>query len=206
MSDLLPNNATAQEVAISEAIDRPVPVVVREMWNPDTCPDNLLPWMAWAFSVDAWDTNWTDAQKRGAIKASVSVHEKKGTIGAMRTALDALGYGINVEEWFEKTPVGDPYTFGLTKTIDQVGIPTKAAFDAIFDVVESTKNLRSHMTGFLVRGVTGFSERYGAKVFSGETVTISAMEATVSPVAGLMYAAARFVMGDVVKIQAEPMA
>lgn len=30
------------------------PVSIRELWNPDTCPANLLPWLAWSFSVDRW--------------------------------------------------------------------------------------------------------------------------------------------------------
>lgn len=174
MSDLLPANATEQEIAISEAIDRPVPVVVREMWNPDTCPANLLPWLAWAFSVDAWDSNWTETQKRGAIKASVAVHERKGTIGALRTALDGLGYDIDVTEWFEKVPMGAPYTFRIDLTVDQVGIPTSAAYDKVVEVAESVKNLRSHLEGVDIRGLTRANEFIAATMFMGETVNIQA--------------------------------
>ena len=88
MSDLLPINATPAERAISLAIERhaQVPIRVREMWNPDSCPENLLAWMAWAFGVDEWDVNWTDIQKRSVIKRSVVVHRYKGTIGAVRDA------------------------------------------------------------------------------------------------------------------------
>lgn len=174
MSDLLPANATEQEIAISEAIDRPVPLVVREMWNPDTCPANLLPWLAWAFSVDAWDSNWTETQKRGAIKASVAVHERKGTIGALRTALDGLGYDIDVTEWFEKVPMGSPYTFRIDLTVDQVGIPTSDAYDKIIEVAESVKNLRSHLEGVDIRGLTRANEFIAATCFMGETVNIQA--------------------------------
>lgn len=100
MSDLFPPNATAQERAISEAIDRTVPVVVREVWNPDTCPSDLLPWLAWAFSVDEWDSGWSDEVKRAAIAASVSIHRKKGTLWAVRTALENIGYpGSRVIEY-----------------------------------------------------------------------------------------------------------
>ena len=177
MSDLLPANATPQERAISDAIERAagVPVVVREMWNPDTCPANLLPWLAWAFSVDTWDPNWSDAQKRGAIKASVEVHKRKGTIGALKTALASIGFEAVVQEWFETVPAGDPYTFGINLTVDQEGIPTVAAYNAIIELAMNAKNLRSHLTGVQVTGKTAATIYAGGVAISGETITIQGL-------------------------------
>lgn len=174
MSDLLPPNATDQERALSSAINRPVPVVVREMWNPDTCPASLLPWLAWSLSVDAWDFQWTDAQKRGAIKASVAVHKRKGTIGALLTALDSLGYDMSVTEWYRKTPMGAPYTFRIDLKVDQVGIPTSAAYERIVEVAQTVKNLRSHLEGVDIRALTRATEYVAARCFMGEVVNISA--------------------------------
>lgn len=54
-----------------------MPVPIRETWSPDTCPPNLLAWLAWAFSVDQWGNNWTDAQKRELIKRSVEIYRTK---------------------------------------------------------------------------------------------------------------------------------
>lgn len=147
MSDLLPYNATPQERALSEAAARvsDVPVPLRDLWNPDTCPYDLLPWLAWAFSVDEWRNEWTDAQKRAVIKASVEVHRRKGTIGAVRDALAALGFGALVQEWFNQTPEGEPYTFRLLLSVDQIGIDQAALF-GLLAVIERTKNLRSHLS------------------------------------------------------------
>lgn len=96
MSDtLLPHNATAAELAF-EAVMREaflLPVPLREIWNPETCPAALLPWLAGAFSVDAWDPGWSEDAKRAVISDSVMVHRRKGTVGAMRQALEASGYG-----------------------------------------------------------------------------------------------------------------
>ncbi|MDT9105875.1 phage tail protein I, partial [Escherichia coli] len=121
MSDLLPNNATPLEAALAEAIARisDVPTPARDVWNPDTCQANLLPWLAWAFSVDEWDADWSEAQKRAAIKAAVPVQRYKGTIGAVREALAALGFGVQVQEWFNQLPAGAPYTYRLLLTADQ---------------------------------------------------------------------------------------
>lgn len=146
MSDLLPYNATEQERALAETTARisDVPVIVREVWNPDTCPSNVLPWLAWAFSVDDWDTNWTDAQKRQVIKESVYSQRIKGTIGAVTRQLAALGYEIQILEWFQQEPEGTPYTFEVYITANQYPL-TQADFQKILQVIDTNKNLRSHM-------------------------------------------------------------
>lgn len=156
MADLLPQNATAQERALSNAAARlgDVPVPVRDVWNPDTCPAQLLAWLAWAFSVDQWDSAWTEAQQREFIKRSVGIHRYKGTIGAVQDALGALGVQATVQEWFSQAPAGVPFTFRIHLEADQVGV-TEAAATALFVVVERTKNLRSHLSevGLAVRSV-----------------------------------------------------
>ena len=146
MSDLLPYNATDQERALAETTARisNVPVVVREVWNPDTCPSNVLPWLAWAFSVDDWDSNWTDEQKRRVIKESVYSQRIKGTTGAVTRQLAALGYQIQILEWFQQTPQGAPYTFDVYITGDQYPLTPKD-FNKVLEVIDTNKNLRSHM-------------------------------------------------------------
>lgn len=148
MSDLLPWNATTQERALSETISRisNVPTPLRDLWYPDTCPPKLLGWLAEAFSVDKWDSNWSDTQKREVIKSSVEVHRRKGTIGAVREAIKALALDSQVQEWFAQIPASDPYTFVVLLTADQVGI-TQDQYASVFEVIERTKNLRSHLTG-----------------------------------------------------------
>lgn len=146
MSDLLPSNATAQERAQAETVARisDVPVVVREVWTPDTCPENVLPWLAWAFSVDDWDTNWTTEQKRQTIKQSIVSQRIKGTTGAVKKQLAALGYDVQIVEWFKQTPAGEPYTFEIYITASQYPL-SQADLKKIFQVIDTNKNLRSHM-------------------------------------------------------------
>ena len=66
---------------------------VSALWDPDLCPLNLLPYLAWAFSVEEWDTNLSEDAKRASIKDSVGIHRRKGTIGAVKAALKSAGYG-----------------------------------------------------------------------------------------------------------------
>lgn len=92
---LLPPNATALERALASVIARisDVPVPIGDLWNPARCPAPLLPWLAWALSVDEWDNSWTEEVQRAVIAASVEIHRHKGTIWAMRHALVVAGYG-----------------------------------------------------------------------------------------------------------------
>lgn len=176
MSDsLLPPNATAGEIALDESTARVggVPTPVRTMWNADTCPAPLLPWLAWAFSVDEWDATWTDAQKRAAVKASYEVHRRKGTIGAVRRALDALGLELTIVEWFEDTPVGDPYTFRLSLGVELAGA-TQEQLAKIIRVVDAAKNLRSHLASIDLSLTSN-----GVGYFAG--VTLSGHEITIEP-------------------------
>ena len=95
MSDSqLPPNATAAEVAIEAATARvgAVPVEIRTVWHPDVCPAEILPWLAWALSVDNWDPQWPVSTQRAVISAAVEVHRRKGTRAAVVQALSAAGH------------------------------------------------------------------------------------------------------------------
>lgn len=173
---MLPPNATAQERALDESTERisDVPVPVRDMYNPAECPEVVLPWLAWSYSLDEWNSDWTEEQKRDAISLSVYVHQHKGTIGALKTALSALGYELTVEEWHQLDPPGDPYTFGIHIVVSQVGIPTAALFDQIVYVAESAKNARSHLDYVNVTALTDGDIYCGGAVSIGEVISIDA--------------------------------
>jgi phage tail P2-like protein len=177
MSDLLPANATGGERALSLAAERAgsVPVRVRDVWDPDTCPANLLAWMAWAFSVDDWDPAWTDAQKRAVIKASIEVHKYKGTIGAVREALAALGVDAQVQEWFAQIPAGAPYTFRILLTAEQTGI-TAGQQQKLLTVLENTKNLRSHLDRIEIIAKTAAGPSVAAASGIGSEIVLTAYE------------------------------
>ncbi len=172
--DLLPANATPAERALSVTISRAasVPVPLRDLWDPDTCPIAILPWLAWAFSVDDWSSDWSEEQQRAAVKASYAVHRYKGTIGSVKDALNALGLGVQVQEWFNQIPAGAPYTYKLLLEVNQYGVSLDQ-LNKIQQVVENAKNLRSHMTE-LSLSVKAVSEVYvGAVSLSGNEIAFT---------------------------------
>lgn len=187
MSDLLPYNATDAERTLANTIARisNIPIVVREVWNPDTCPANVLPWLAWAFSVDDWDTNWTDDQKRNVIKQSVYSQRIKGTIGAVTRQLAALGYSIQILEWWQQEPEGEPYTFDVYITASQYPLSARD-YSKVLEVIDTNKNLRSHMG------------EVSLIVQSGTTVTCGTVSAVGSEISVTNYGYVPSVVNDYV--------
>ena len=144
MASLLPPNATPEERSLSEGVARlsDVPVTLRELWNPDTCPESLLPWLAWALSVDVWDSAWAEDKKRQVIKTAIAVHRRKGTPFAIEEAFKAVNIQAKVEEWPEYD--GDPYKFKLVVDVMDEGLDA-AAYSTINQIISQTKNVRSHL-------------------------------------------------------------
>ena len=177
MSDrLLPPNATPADLALEQSTARLADLpanLVRWMQSPQLIPENVLPWLAWAFSVDTWDENWTVDQKRATIAASYMVHRHKGTIGAVKAALAALGFQSTVIEWFQEDPPGDPYTFRIKIDADQFGAD-QGSLTRIASVLDSAKNLRSHLTTINLDVTSKSSVLCALVAGMGHEITISA--------------------------------
>jgi len=90
---LLPSSASASERALEAVCAVPLNNGLRDLWNEDNCPEALLPYLAWAFSVDQWDNDWDESVKRDVVRNAKRVHKQKGTVGSMRRALISMGLG-----------------------------------------------------------------------------------------------------------------
>ncbi len=145
---LLPANASALEraAAASDARISDTPVPVRDVWNPYTCPADILPWLAFAYAVDEWDNAWTVEVKREVIAQSLRIKRMKGTYGAVQRALAALGLPARVQEWFQQSPAAAPYTFRVRIEAEQLGF-SAYQLAQVRRVVERYKNVRSHLDG-----------------------------------------------------------
>jgi phage tail P2-like protein len=154
---LLPPNSTALERAfetvIAKRIDA-IPVPIRDLLRPDSCPEPVLAWLAWEESVDVWDDEWPEATKRAVIAAAYEVHVRKGTIGAMRRALAALNIGLEIREWFE---TGDPRgTFRIDAFADTI-------FDAGLGIDQALVALVSAQIDNVKRASLHYSLRVGER-------------------------------------------
>ncbi|NLI26449.1 MAG: phage tail protein I [Acetobacter sp.] len=102
---ILPDNASpieravlCAEIARMALVD---PGSIATIWNGDTCPSALLPWLARSVSVDVWDTSWTEAVRRSAVRNSPLIHRMKGTVWAVQRALSQYGISASLTEWWQ---------------------------------------------------------------------------------------------------------
>ena len=173
MATLLPPNATALERALEAdgAQLGDIPVPIDTLWIPESCPAALLPWLAYSVSVDLWNPDWPESVKRQVIAAAFDVHRIKGTLGAVRRALEALDLdGVEITEWFDYG--GEPYFFRVDVELSTRGL-TETEIADIEAAIKRSKNVRS----WLDRLRVFLSNRSRVPVvaiatMSGETLTV----------------------------------
>ncbi|MFB9149520.1 phage tail protein I [Roseovarius ramblicola] len=171
---LLPPNATPQERAIEAATGRAPAVAVRSVWDPDTCPANVLPWLAWALSVDQWDPDWPEGQKRDVIRTAIAIQRQKGTAGAVRDALGALAIDARVVEWHRAQVPGAPYTYRLViETGPDAPVTSLAAIERALATVDRVKSLRSHLDTVQVVACSTGGPRVGAAAVTGHEIVVA---------------------------------
>lgn len=144
LAALLPPNSTPLERAVVDALAVYTdPSIIRRYHNPDACPVELLPLLAWERHVDGADAAATPDQLRELIKHSFELHRLRGTPWAVLTALAAIGYPrARLTEWWETTPQGHPGTFRVTLPY-QPALANAAEWARIKAAVTAYKNVRS---------------------------------------------------------------
>ncbi|QHQ16224.1 phage tail protein I [Pectobacterium parmentieri] len=170
-SSLLPVGSSELEIAAAEAcaeLSR-TPIPLRQICNPDLCPVNLLPYLAWAFSVDRWDEKWPEVIKRQAIKDAYFIHRHKGTVGALRRVVEPFGYLIRIIEWWQYG--GVPGTFRLDIGVQQQGI-TEETFLELERLIADAKPVSRHLLGLNINLDTQGAAYVAAASYSGDTLTV----------------------------------
>lgn len=168
---LLPTGSSTLEVAAATALAeiQRVPVSLRILWNWRTCPVNLLPYLAWALSVDRWDETWPEATKRSVIASSFFVHQHKGTISALRRVVEPLGFLIEVREWWQLNE--EPGTFRLVVGVLDTGI-TDEMYQELERLIHDAKPASRHLTGLAISLSTAGELFTGAGCYHGDALTV----------------------------------
>ncbi|EGL8528303.1 phage tail protein I [Salmonella enterica] len=172
---LLPTGSTPLEKAAAEALKCVdlLSVPLRTLQNPWTCPALLLPWLAWAYSVDRWDDSWAEITRRQTIAASYDVHRKKGTLGAVRRIVSAMGYLATVSEWWEFG--GEPGTFRLGIGVPESGSPDDAQRE-IVRLIDDVRPLSRHLARIDIIQESPGTVFVGAATTDGDIITVYPME------------------------------
>ncbi|MDH0866454.1 phage tail protein I [Mitsuaria sp. GD03876] len=146
---LLPPSATRLERAAAAVSVPPIdPAPLRTLGDSSRIPATFLPWLAWGASTDGWQEAQTEEARRALVRNSVAIHQRKGTAGAIRRVLGAIGASIDLAEWQQTG--GAPYTFTLTvwagnnPSAGDDGLINLELYARIRRMVDAVKNERSH--------------------------------------------------------------
>jgi len=146
MSTLLPPNYTDLERDLEQVCTRisDVPVPVRDVWNAATCPTALLPFLAWALSIESWKSYWPEDIKRARIANAIAIQKHKGSRKSVYDVVKSFGALVQLEEWYEQIPMGAPHSFNVALDLNQMGAQAAAVTRDIIQEVKRVKAVRSY--------------------------------------------------------------
>lgn len=169
---LLPKNLGQLERDLAGALSRisEIEIPIATLWDPDRCPEPLLPYLAWALRVDSWQTNWSEARKRAVIKQSVDVNRMRGTRTAVERILTAIrGDDVKLTEWFEDSENLPRGTFRVDVKSSSQPIDIRELQD-LLPSIQRAKNTRSHLVGITVTSQVENPEKHIAMSRQGHQV------------------------------------
>lgn len=148
---LLPPDSTSGERALEQVMGHisDEPIDIRTVKNFDICPAEVIPALAWEMGVTYWEEGWTEEQKRSALKNAAAVNKVRGTPGAVKRALAAVGRDIQLVSWHQDEPKADPYTFRLIITGENV---TPEEINKTYRQAIDAKNGRSWLSVIHIDG------------------------------------------------------
>lgn len=166
---LLPPTATELERKLSKACQIKLDVNVHFLWDPFLCPPKWLPFLAWQYSVDRWDENWSEQVKRHVIADSYFTHKIKGTLSAIKRAIQPFGYVIRINEWFNAG--NEPGTFSLEIGVLNQGI-TEEDYNELTRIINDVKSYSRHITGLSIALVSKGSVNLKCTSIDGHILTV----------------------------------
>lgn len=171
MNSLLPPGSSALERRLAQACSgiSDLNVPLRDLWNPWKCPAKFLPYLAWAFSVDRWEETWTETAKRQAVSDAFWIHQRKGTVAAVKRVIEGLGYSMTLDEWWE---VADPAgTFRLEIDLNEIGITEPMIYE-LERIIGDAKPVSRHISQLTLSVRTHGPANIGAALVDGEVITV----------------------------------
>lgn len=93
---LSPPNRTQLEADLITVQQRitDLQIPLKAIMDPDTCPEDLLPWLASCWGVDIWFNTWPDTTKRNVIRNIVALKRSKGKPTGIRNYVALTGATI----------------------------------------------------------------------------------------------------------------
>ncbi|MCI4217763.1 phage tail protein I [Dickeya dianthicola] len=170
-NSLLPPSASDFMCNVASSTQRlsEIAVCLDTLWSAERCPAQLLPYLAWALSVDRWDKRWSEQTKRQVIKAAWLVHRQKGTVASLRRVVEPFGYLIRITEWWQTG--GTPGTFRLDIGVQDAGI-TEETYLELERLIADAKPVSRHLLGLNIVMDCAGDIPLAVGQYSGDALTV----------------------------------
>jgi len=109
--------------------------------------DDVLAQLAYDRHIEGYSHVLPRSVRESLVRKAIQLHRYKGTPAAMQSALDSLGYGMTIKEWFEYD--GEPYHFKIELDLFGQEI-TEAEYALIDTFIRQYKNVRSKLDGITI--------------------------------------------------------
>lgn len=164
LSQLIPENLVKDSnvKASADALDLPLQEVSKKVDIPsiylrlDELTSEQLDHMAAAWDASVWRQSWPINIKRSVLNNVILEKKKRGTLGAVKKAIETIGSYTSITEWWQETPKGTPHTFKVIASLNNYeGVLESDLQEDLFELINDAKPVRSHYEFILQKRFSG---------------------------------------------------
>ena len=164
LSQLIPENLVEDSnvKACADALDLPLQDVSNKVDIPsiylriNSLTSEQLDHMAAAWEASVWRQSWPIQIKRSVLNNVILEKRKRGTLGAVKKAIETIGAYTNITEWWQEIPKGIPHTFKVIASLNHYdGVLESDLQEDLFELIDDAKPVRSHYDFILQKRYSG---------------------------------------------------
>ena len=164
LSQLVPENLVKDSnvKASAEALDPSLQEVSRNVDIPsiyvriNSLTSEQLDHMAAAWDASVWRQSWPIQIKRRILNNVILEKRKRGTLGAVKKAIETIASFTSLTEWWQETPKGTPHTFKVIASLNNYeGVLESDLQEDLFGLIDDAKPVRSHYDFILQKRYSG---------------------------------------------------
>lgn len=164
LSQLIPENLVKDSnvKACADALDFPLHDVSDKVDIPsiyfrlDELTSEQLDHMAAAWDASVWRQSWPINIKRNVLNNVILDKRKRGTLGAVKKAIETIGSYTSITEWWQESPKGMPHTFKVTARLNNYdGVLEDDLQQDLMGLIDDAKPVRSHYDFILHKSLKG---------------------------------------------------
>lgn len=153
LSQLIPENLNrdGNVKACADALDPQLQEIALNVDAPsiylhlDSLTSEQLDHMATQWDASVWRQSWPIEIKRNVINNVIRDKRKKGTLLAVKNAIESIGIIISITEWWQETPKATPHTFKVVASLsDFDGLFEAELQEDAIQLINDAKPVRSH--------------------------------------------------------------